>query len=108
MAKRVPLHCAHPAYRRPKARRGGAERVFREVKSFRFLTKPCSPTTLDSVIRKETLIRQSRGKLQEDLMRVAGQGIKALQRIEACPQAVPRGLESMWAVRDNARSVEQA
>jgi len=58
-----------------------AVRAINEGEIFRFLTKPCSPNTLDSVIR-EALIRQSRGKLQEDLMRVAGQGIEHLQRIE--------------------------
>jgi two-component system probable response regulator PhcQ len=58
-----------------------AVRAINEGEIFRFLTKPCTPSMLDSVIR-EALIRQSRGKLQEDLMRVAGQGIEHLQRIE--------------------------
>lgn len=58
-----------------------AVRAINEGEIFRFLTKPCSPTTLDAVIR-EALIRQSRGQLKEELMRVAGQGIEALQRIE--------------------------
>jgi len=58
-----------------------AVRAINEGEIFRFLTKPCSPTTLDTVIR-EALIRQSRGQLQEELMRVAGQGIETLQRIE--------------------------
>jgi DNA-binding NarL/FixJ family response regulator len=58
-----------------------AVRAINEGEIFRFLTKPCSPATLDAVIR-EALIRQSRGKLQEELMRVAGQGLEALQRIE--------------------------
>jgi two-component system probable response regulator PhcQ len=58
-----------------------AVRAINEGEIFRFLTKPCSSVTLDAVIR-EALIRQSRGKLQEELMRVAGQGIEALQRIE--------------------------
>jgi DNA-binding NarL/FixJ family response regulator len=58
-----------------------AVRAINEGEIFRFLTKPCSPATLDAVIR-EALIRQSRGQLKEELMRVAGQGIEALQRIE--------------------------
>jgi len=58
-----------------------AVRAINEGEIFRFLTKPCSPATLDAVIR-EALIRQSRGALKEELMRVAGQGIEALQRIE--------------------------
>ncbi|MEY4512923.1 MAG: hypothetical protein RLZZ450_5045 [Pseudomonadota bacterium] len=58
-----------------------AVRAINEGEIFRFLTKPCSPSTLDNVIR-EALIKQSRGKLQEELMRVAGQGIETLQRIE--------------------------
>ncbi len=58
-----------------------AVRAINEGEIFRFLTKPCSPATLDAVIR-EALIRQSRGKLQEELMRVAGQGLETLQRIE--------------------------
>jgi DNA-binding NarL/FixJ family response regulator len=58
-----------------------AVRAINEGEIFRFLTKPCSSVMLDSVIR-EALIRQSRGKLQEDLMRVAGQGIETIQRIE--------------------------
>lgn len=57
-----------------------AVRAINEGEIFRFLTKPCSAVTLDGVIR-EALIRQSRGKLQEDLIRVAGQGLEALQRI---------------------------
>ena len=67
-----------------------AVRAINEGEIFRFLTKPCSPTTLDSVIR-EALIRQSRGKLQEDLMRVAGQGIEHLQRIEGLSTGGPAG-----------------
>lgn len=58
-----------------------AVRAINEGEIFRFLTKPCSSTVLDSVIR-EALIRQSRGKLQEDLIRVAGQGLEAIERIE--------------------------
>lgn len=58
-----------------------AVRAINEGEIFRFLTKPCSPTTLDAVIR-EALIRQSRGKLQEELVRVAGQGLEAIQKLE--------------------------
>jgi two-component system probable response regulator PhcQ len=67
-----------------------AVRAINQGEIFRFLTKPCSSVTLDAVIR-EALIRQSRGKLQEDLMRVAGQGIEALQRIEGLSAAATSG-----------------
>lgn len=67
-----------------------AVRAINEGEIFRFLTKPCSPATLDSVIR-EALIRQSRGKLQQDLMRIAGQGIEHLQRIEGLSTGGPGG-----------------
>lgn len=70
-----------------------AVRAINEGEIFRFLTKPCSSSTLDAVIR-EALIRQSRGKLQHELVRVAGQGIEALQRIE--------GLSAGLAGRDGA------
>ncbi len=63
-----------------------AVRAINEGEIFRFLTKPCPPGTLDAVIR-EALIRQSRGKLQEELMRVAGQGLEALHRIEGLTSA---------------------
>jgi two-component system, probable response regulator PhcQ len=67
-----------------------AVRAINEGEIFRFLTKPCSAATLDGVIR-EALIRQSRGKLQEELMRVAGQGLEALQRISGLSSAGGKG-----------------
>jgi two-component system, probable response regulator PhcQ len=66
-----------------------AVRAINEGEIFRFLTKPCSPSTLDAVIR-EALIRQSRGKLQEELIRVAGQGLEALHRVEGLSSAPGR------------------
>jgi two-component system, probable response regulator PhcQ len=67
-----------------------AVRAINEGEIFRFLTKPCSPAMLDQVIR-EALIRQSRGKLQQDLMRVAGQGFEHMQRIEGLSSGGPGG-----------------
>ncbi len=69
-----------------------AVRAINEGEIFRFLTKPCSPATLDAVIR-EALIRQSRGKLQQDLMRVAGAGIEHLQRMEGLSTGGGGGLD---------------
>lgn len=58
-----------------------AVRAINEGEIFRFLVKPCAADKLDEVVR-EALVRQSRGKLQEELMRVAGEGFEALHRTE--------------------------
>ena len=77
------------------------QRCVRSTKAKFSLSRPaCSPATFDSVIR-EALIRQSRGKLQEDLMRVAGQGIEHLQRIEGFRPGVPLAPASTWAAPES-------
>ena len=70
-----------------------AVRAINEGEIFRFLVKPCAADKLDEVVR-EALVRQSRGKLQEDLMRIAGEGFEALQRTEQMSGAGAGGSEA--------------
>jgi len=57
-----------------------AVRAINEGEIFRFLTKPVTVEQLDVVIR-EALIRQSQGRLKEDLLRAA-QGVEHLKQLE--------------------------
>lgn len=58
-----------------------AVRAINEGEIFRFLTKPVTIEQMDAVIR-EALIRQSQGRLKEDLLRAA-QGVEHLKQLES-------------------------